>query len=90
MDETGNVYVTGLSQQDDGTRCVTIKYDPDGTQKWMKQFTDEGNGGYDISVDARGDVLVTGSGWPIGGTSPDCLTVKYTQTPRHKIPLDTF
>jgi len=69
VDGSGNVYVTGLS--DDANplyTSVTVSYAPDGTQRWVRRHE-----GYtsDIAVDALGNVYITGS------SSDDYLTISY-------------
>jgi uncharacterized delta-60 repeat protein len=80
VDGSGNVYVTGYS---DGSGTsedyATLKYDPDGTQLWVKRYNGPGND-YDwasaIAVDSSGNVYVTGYS-VFGGTSADYATIKY-------------
>jgi hypothetical protein len=84
VDSEGNVYVTGFSDNGSNNDIVTIKYGPDGNPVW----SDEGDGklrrydgGYndeaaDISVDAEGNVYVTGR-IQGSGTGYDCITIKY-------------
>jgi hypothetical protein len=83
IDNSGNVYVTGTSHPNGATdtRYVTIKYDPNGNQLWVKRYNGPADS-YDSSramaIDDSGNVYVTG--WGVGsGTSADYVTIKYTQ-----------
>lgn len=49
VDEMQNVYVTGNRD--------TIKYDPNGSEVWIKQ-----NSGWDLAIDTPGNIHVTGHG----------------------------
>lgn len=82
IDENGNVYVTGRSPitNDD---YATIKYKPEGVQKWVKRYNGPGDlnkGGIDeanaIAVDNDGNVHVTG-GVTRNNTGIDYTTYKY-------------
>jgi uncharacterized delta-60 repeat protein len=82
IDENGNVYVTGSSAltTDD---YATIKYKPEGVQKWVKRYNGPGDlnkGGIDeanaIAVDKDGNVHVTG-GITRNNTGIDYTTYKY-------------
>ena len=81
LDASGNTYVTGLGQGLSGNfDYVTIKYDPAGVQLWKSEYNGPGNGldeAHAITVDASGNVYVTG--WSNGGagTGYDYATVKY-------------
>jgi len=81
IDAAGNVYVTGLGQGASGNfDYITIKYDNNGTQLWVAQYNGPGNGldqAHAITVDAVGNVYVTG--WSYGGATPgfDYATIKY-------------
>jgi uncharacterized delta-60 repeat protein len=84
IDSSGNVYVTGLSPgSGTGKDYATIKYDPNGNQKWVARYNGPGNG-YDeahaIAVDSSGNVFVTGESY-IGSYDTDYATIKYTQNP---------
>ncbi|HEY0029562.1 MAG TPA: SBBP repeat-containing protein, partial [Bacteroidia bacterium] len=62
---------------------VTIKYDPVGAQLWRSEYNGPGNSldeAHTITVDASGNVYVTG--WSNGGagTGYDYATVKYNST----------
>ncbi len=80
VDDSGNVYVTGLSYGL-GTYSdyTTIKYAPNGDTLWVRRYNGPGNS-YDranaLAVDAAGNVYVTGS----SGSYPvsDFVTIKYT------------
>jgi len=81
VDDAGNVYVTGGSQQTNkGYDYLTVKYNSAGTQLWTARYdASSGNDiASDIKVDLYGNVFITGSSY--GGTSVkmDYATVKYT------------
>lgn len=84
VDGSGNVYVTGTISSLGGFEdFLTIKYDSNGNQVWVRQFdgpaklVDEASA---IAVDASGNVYVTGLATTGGGffTSTDYATVKYS------------
>jgi uncharacterized delta-60 repeat protein len=87
VDATGNVYVTGSSDQLTGTfindDAATVKYSPSGTQLWVvrydgvRQRADAGNA---VKTDANGNVIVTGYTTVRNGayTKKDYLTIKYS------------
>ena len=68
VDEASNVYVTGASygggaNGEDGYDYATVKYNSSGAQQWAARYDGPGHG-YDgatnITVDAEGNVYVTG------------------------------
>jgi hypothetical protein len=68
LEATGGIYVTSAAQRADGCDSIsTIKYDPDGNQRWSALFP---RGGWPsaLAVDRSGNALVV-----MGG-----LTVKYS------------
>lgn len=80
IDNSGNVYVTGRSEDSLGWSddCVTIKYSPDGDSLWVARYdgpTSDDEWTRAIAVDDSGNVYVTGHGW--GTSSYDYLTIKY-------------
>ena len=81
VDSAGNVYVTGNSVGNvTGADCVTIKYDPNGNQLWVKRYNDPYNkddGGTALAVDGSGNVCVTGFSGALGENWCDFLTIKY-------------
>jgi uncharacterized delta-60 repeat protein len=81
VDDLGNVYVAGLSDQlPYGRDFVIIKYSQTGNTIWTARY-DCGTFGYDeaeaITVDASHNVYVTGSSTLFSGGS-DIATVKYS------------
>lgn len=80
IDKSGNVYLTGyITINDTNQDYVTIKYNTQGVQKWVRYFdgTDhrEDKAGF-IEVDDSGDVVVSGSSYS-QNSSYDFLTIKY-------------
>ncbi len=78
LDSVGNVFVTGRST-DTGFDYATIAYSSAGVPLWTNRYNGpaEGtDGAVAITVDANGDVLVTGGS--VGfGTRNDFATIKY-------------
>jgi hypothetical protein len=62
VDQAGNVYVTGRSEQSPGNYdCATIKYNSLGGEEWVQRFNgpeNEWDYGKSIAVDASGDAYV--------------------------------
>ena len=64
LDVAGNAYVTGWSTGRDGrAEFVTLKYDPEGVERWLV-FYRVGFWGEDrakaVAVDSEGNIFVTG------------------------------
>jgi uncharacterized delta-60 repeat protein len=81
VDSLGNVYVTGWSPLEYGLSYdyVTIKYNRDGVEQWVKRFNGSGDStdrGQAIGLDEFGNVYVTGYSWG-GSTKNDFATIKY-------------
>jgi uncharacterized delta-60 repeat protein len=80
VDSSGNVYVTGTSEgSDTGDDYVTIKYNTNGKQLWVKRYNGPAkkeDSASAIAVDSSGNVYVTG-GSEGSGTSDDYATIKY-------------
>jgi uncharacterized delta-60 repeat protein len=80
IDGSGNVYVTGNGTGSPfGTVYLTVKYNATGTQLWTAQYAGDGqaeNLAHAITVDAVGNVYVTGESYD-SGTSWDYATIKY-------------
>jgi uncharacterized delta-60 repeat protein len=81
VDDSGNVYVTGESDNRDSNRdYVTVKYSPQGKEKWVARYNGPENNSdiaIAIAVDAGGNVYVTGSSMN-RDSNCDYVTVKYS------------
>jgi uncharacterized delta-60 repeat protein len=81
LDASGNVYVTGQSQDaSNHLRILTIKYGAGGDQLWIAQYSGPRNMedyASDIAVDASGGVYVTGGSYGPGMNDFDYVTIKY-------------
>ena len=81
VDGTGNVYVTGYSASPSSSwDFITIKYDADGREKWVRRYNGPGDSDDQpsaLSVDSSGYVYITG--YSTGSDSyNDYATIKYT------------
>jgi hypothetical protein len=83
VDDSGNVYVTGVSDGGGGNDdYATIKYYSNGDTAWVIRYNGSGDGDDNakaIAVDGSGNVYVTGGSWG-SETGYDCATIKYSQT----------
>jgi len=85
VDGSGNVYVTGRSNQGltTGNDIATIKYYSNGDTAWVRRYNGPvgygGDAGYGVEVDALGNVFVTGPSAGVG-TSTDIVTIKYNSS----------
>ncbi|EQB63840.1 MAG: hypothetical protein RBG1_1C00001G1419 [candidate division Zixibacteria bacterium RBG-1] len=79
VDDSENVYVTGISWSGTSSDYTTIKYAPNGDTLWVRWYNGPGNGedmASSLAVDNYGDVYITG--WSLGnGTNSDYATLKY-------------
>lgn len=77
LDKNANVYVTGVSNYSlEGGDIMTVKYNSDGIQQWVRIFDGEVSGtdeAFDISVDNSGDVLLCGRTKTINSTRASVL-----------------
>lgn len=83
VDDSDNVYVTGESKSasPNGDDYVTIKYNSEGTVKWIRTYNGpSGNAdyAYSVCVDSLHNVYVTGSAHMGGGGGRDFVTIKYS------------
>jgi hypothetical protein len=78
VDDSGNIYVTGNSNND----YATIKYNSSGLQQWVQIYNGPGNANDEVRsiiLDDSGNVYVTGTSQGIG-TSYDFATIKYNSS----------
>lgn len=79
IDDSGNVYVTGLSIGSRSSDYVTFKYNAAGVQLWTARYNGSGqgfDGAYDLVLDGMGNVFVTGVS-QMAGSAVDYATIKY-------------
>ncbi len=80
VDNSGNVYVTGVSTGLEGdSDCTTVKYNSGGQQEWVVRYNGPGNGddwGSAIALDKSDNVYVAG-GSVVSGIFSEYLTIKY-------------
>ncbi len=80
VDSSGNVYVTGSSENDYGSDSfATVRYDSAGKQQWAKRYSGPTRGSdrpSGIAVDSQGNAYVAGDS-EISGGRFDFTTIKY-------------
>lgn len=76
-DDSGNVYITGRSDNGSNDDYVTIRYNSSGTQQWIRY---DDRGGRDrataLAIDSSGNIYITGRS--NNGTNDDYWTLKIT------------
>ena len=82
VDATGNVIITGYCKESvSGYNFITSKYDPTGTLLWSTQYNNILVNGYDkassLTVDAAGNIYVTGYSYGTAIGNEDFVTIKY-------------
>lgn len=79
LDDSGNIFVTGVSFNGLNNDYVTIKYRADnGTMVWLRSFDNTAHGkdeAYGCAADPLGNVYV--NGYSFNGTSYNLVTLKY-------------
>jgi len=83
IDGKGDIYVTGKSvgTSSSGADYGTVKYGPDGTVWWVRQYDGPGHGwdaAYGLGLDDSGYVYVGGESTPAGGIFYDFALIKYS------------
>jgi uncharacterized delta-60 repeat protein len=79
VDNSDNVIVTGESRNSQNEDYATIKYNPAGSQQWVRRYNGPGNGtdkAYAIVVDNSDNVIVTGAS-DSSATAEDYTTIGY-------------
>jgi uncharacterized delta-60 repeat protein len=77
-DASGNIYVTGVSYNSNGSQTATLKYNANGQTQWTARYGPAGgySGANALATDRLGNVYVTGYSAAPGG-STDFVTLKY-------------
>jgi uncharacterized delta-60 repeat protein len=80
IDDSGNIYVTGVSGigTGNGGDYATIKYNTTGDSLWVKRYNTNNalDKATDIVIDESGNIIVTGASCCTGGFA-DFATIKY-------------
>jgi hypothetical protein len=82
LDDSGNVYVTGLGEVSNVYRYCTMKYNPSGVQQWVTFYLGTNSGGripYDITTDKNSNVYVAGYDYTSTNGFNFC-TIKYNSS----------
>ncbi|MEO0077181.1 MAG: SBBP repeat-containing protein, partial [candidate division WOR-3 bacterium] len=94
LDNAGNIYVAGTIDNSINGRdndYGTIRYNPDGTQKWVTLY-DNPHHSHDeavaIAVDQNGNVYVTGTSYQ--NYNDDIVTIKYYQAGANDVGVDSI
>lgn len=80
VDGSGNVYVGGRTTSSvTGIDCITVKYNPDGSEAWVKTYFASGaNEDYIVSIDVDAAGNVYAGGCSVGAaTGQDLVVIKY-------------
>lgn len=85
VDAFGHIYVTGYSyvNSTEDNDYVTIRYDSNGNQKWVRLYnghSSKSDMAQALAVDKAGSVYVTGYGYYSSTSNYDYITVKYDST----------
>lgn len=79
VDSSGNVYVTGHENWNDG--IVTVKYDSSGTLQWQHKISGSGlEAAYDIALDSSSNVYVIGRTSTAGAGGAEIFIAKYNSS----------
>lgn len=86
VDASGNVYVLGTVSSITGNDIITLKYNSVGDTLWTRTYNNisvnQDEAGVAISIDASGNVYVTGNSDsdPSAGINDDFVTIKYNSS----------
>jgi uncharacterized delta-60 repeat protein len=86
VDGSGNVYVTGGTvSTTSNANYITIKYNAAGVQQWATTYSNTTNStasevAYALTLDASGNIYVTGTSYANATNDHDIATVKYNNS----------
>jgi uncharacterized delta-60 repeat protein len=78
IDASGNIYITGKSEDNNYYYAVTLKYDSAGNLLWAKRYLTAESTGNDIAVDFSGNVYICG--YREISNNKDFLLIKYNSS----------
>ncbi len=81
VDNSGNVCVTGYTNNGTSDDYTTIKYSPVGDTLWVRNYNGPGNGidqANALTIDDSGNVYITGTSRGSGVSNRDYATLKYS------------
>ena len=84
LDNSGNIYVGGGSGGlTSGLDIIVVKFNPDGTQNWVKTYNGAGNGGdavVSLKIDPSGNIVAAGYTDMGSVQKHNFITIKYDQS----------
>lgn len=83
IDNSGNIYICAAKNTGSNLDYFVAKYSPSGALVWQQTYNGTGNGDdapSAITLDASGNVFVTGSSLGLGFYNTDYATIKYNNS----------
>jgi len=80
VDDNGNIYFAGYTYNGSYQDFLTVKYNANGNESWIRTFSGAANrndNARDIAIDASGDIIVTGESDIDNQNNSELVTIKY-------------